>query len=113
MKRDRNLERRRYAPTYRIAKAVATLALDLATPPCRVSFARARETIESLAAATSERSFARYVRALQEVFDGAARPALEIDRESSELRLVARSRQREAPVAPRELDASDRAASTT
>ena len=79
---------KRYTPTYRIARTLATLALELLAPPCRVSFARARRLISELADASSEKTFDRYTKALGEVFDGVSRPALEVDHERCELRLA-------------------------
>lgn len=45
--------------------------------------------MSTLANASSERTFARYVKALRQVFDGISRPALGVDWERRELRLVA------------------------
>ena len=87
MKR-RTGETKRYTPTYKIARTLATLAVDLLEPPFRLSFAEARETISALADASSDKTFSRYTKALGEVFDGVKRPELEIDCEKGELRLV-------------------------
>jgi hypothetical protein len=87
MKR-RTKEAKRYAPTYKIARTLATLAVDLLEPPFRLSFEEVRETISDLADASSEKTFSRYTKALGEVFDGVKRPELEIDCEKGELRLA-------------------------
>jgi len=81
-------ETRRYSPTYKIARTLATLAVDLLEPPFRLSFAEARATISALADASSDKTFSRYTKALREVFDGIKRPELEIDCERGELRLT-------------------------
>jgi hypothetical protein len=77
-------------PTYKIAKALTTLALELLQPPGRLTFKRMKETMRGLADASSDKSFDRYTKVLQEVFDGVSRPALEVDRENRELRLSPR-----------------------
>ena len=77
-----------YTPTYKVPRTLTTLALELFEPPCRLSFDRVKETMRGLADASSEKSFERYMKALHEVFDGVSWPALEVDREAQELRLV-------------------------
>src|SRR5215475_7636231 len=85
-------EAKRYAPTYRIARALATLAVELLEPPFRLSFAEVRATISALADASSDKTFSRYTKVLREVFDGVRRPELEIDCEQGELRLTGPAR---------------------
>lgn len=68
-----------YRPTYRVAKALAAVAIDLATRPAGVRFSEARARIEAVSGATSGRSFRRYLRALEDLFDGRDFPKLVID----------------------------------
>jgi hypothetical protein len=81
---------KRYTPTYRIARTLATLAAELMNPPRRMSFERARELMNGLANASSDKTFSRYTKALREVFDGVQQPILEVDSERRELRLAGR-----------------------
>jgi hypothetical protein len=83
-------ERRPYRPTYRVAKALAVLAAELASKPDGLRFDDARARIEAASGASSDRSFRRYLRALGDVFDGEVLPRLVVDARLEVLRLEGR-----------------------